>query len=134
MEKLQSSQGSMVDDIHEFSKRFRLPQPDKPELLDNYDMEYRVSFIQEELRELQYSHDDEDMEGVLDALVDLVYVALGTAWLMNLPFEEAWNRVHEANLEKERATSHEDPRSKRHHRWDIVKPKGWKPARFKDLL
>jgi predicted HAD superfamily Cof-like phosphohydrolase len=74
---------------------------------------------------------DQDLEGVLDGLVDLVYVALGTALNFGLDFDEAWDRVQQANMEKVavRATSSEG-----RHKTDVVKPRGWEPPSFKDLV
>ena len=65
---------------------------------------------------------------VLDALVDLVYVALGTAYLHGFgpqKFNEAWRRVHEKNMEKIRAPSADH--SKRGSAFDVIKPAGWTP-------
>ena len=67
-----------------------------------------------------------------DGLIDLVYVALGTAYHHGVDFDEGWRRVHEANMAKMLARSHED--SKRGYRFDVVKPKGWKPADLSDLV
>ena len=58
----------------------------------------------------------------MDALVDIVYIALGTAWLFNLPFEKAWNEVQKANMSKIRTKSKS---KKRGTSFDVVKPKGW---------
>lgn len=54
-----------------------------------------------------------------DALVDLVYVALGTAVMMGLPWQELWSDVHAANLRKVRG------RTKRDMPLDLMKPEGW---------
>ncbi len=72
------------------------------------------------------------MEKALDGLVDLVYVALGTAWLMGLDFPEAWRRVHAANMQKVRAQRKEE--SARGTTFDVVKPAGWQPPNLSDLV
>ena len=135
-ENSRNSKERMFEDIKAFSTKFELPQTEKPGFLIPEDMTYRIDFIQEELDELIDATDAGDLEGALDALVDIMYVTLGTAWLMNLPIEKAWERVHHANMQKVRAdfTSLDDPRSKRNHPWDIVKPHGWMPPYLKDLL
>jgi len=42
-------------------------------------------------------------EDAFDSLVDLCYVALGTAYLHRFPFNEGWDRVQAANMQKIRA-------------------------------
>lgn len=125
---------SMLGDIDEFHDVFRLPQLEEPGFLHQSFMAYRINFLYEEVQELQVAHADGDLEKAFDGLIDLIYVALGTAWLMNLPFAEGWSRVHKANMLKERADGPNDPRSKRNSTYDVVKPEGWVPPRLKDLL
>ena len=134
MVKSRNLQELMCDNINAFSVKFGLPQLENPGFLKEEDMKYRLKFILEELNELVSASEEMNLEGTLDALVDIVYVALGTAWLMNLPIMDAWDRVHHANMQKERVVTNTDPRSKRHHHLDIVKPDGWIPPNLKDLL
>ena len=47
-------------------------------------------------------------------------------------FAEAWNRVHAANMAKERATCAED--SKHGSAQDIIKPEGWTAPDHRDLF
>ncbi len=70
----------------------------------------------------------------MDALIDLAYVLLGTAFLHRFPFNQGWERVQEANMAKVRADGKDDPRSHRGHSADIVKPEGWKAPSFEDIL
>lgn len=72
------------------------------------------------------------LEGMLDGLVDLVYVALGTAQLHGFNFSEAWNRVHEANMTKVRVQRPNE--SKRNSIFDVVKPPGWVAPSHRDLV
>lgn len=113
----------MLKDIDQFHRKFELPRPSKPQLLDAELAKFRIRFMQEELDEFIYAHQTGDLAEALDALVDLTYVVLGTAWLMNLPFDKAWDAVHTANMKKVRATSH--AQSKRQTLFDVVKPPGW---------
>ena len=132
--KSRNSQEQMCKDIEAFSIKFGLPQPENSGFLEDEDMRYRINFIQEELDELNEAWNDGDLEGALDALVDIMYVTLGTAWLMNLPILDAWDRVHHANMQKVRVENSSDPRSKRNHHLDIVKPDNWVRPYLKDLL
>jgi predicted HAD superfamily Cof-like phosphohydrolase len=68
----------------------------------------------------------------VDALVDLVYIVLGTAYLHGFDFNEAWRRVHEKNMEKVRAERAEQ--SKHGSTFDIIKPAGWEPPNHLDLV
>lgn len=93
---------------------------------------FRLKFILEEVEELADALKRDDLAGVLDALIDLVYVAIGTAWLLNLPFNSGWRLVQAANMTKVRAT---DPTaSKRGSDLDVVKPVGFVPPDIKSLL
>ncbi len=124
---------NMLDDVAAFHTKFEIPRPAQPGLLPVEDMGYRISFLFEEMQEMVTAFEDENLEEQFDALIDLVYVALGTAWMLGLPFGEGWARVHEANMKKERATNEFDPRSKRMNALDIVKPEGWTKPDLSDL-
>lgn len=76
----------------------------------------------------------EDMEKQLDSLVDLCYVANGTAYLQGFNFDEAYRRVHEANMNKVRVESTDLTKSTRSSKYDVVKPEGWKAPDLSDLI
>ena len=132
MVKSRSLPGSMTEDIEEFSKKFNLPHLDKPGLLDSELMAFRLDFMIEELNETMNAYYDGNLEEVFDGLLDLMYVTLGTAWMMNLNMEEGWLRVHHANMQKERVKNAGE--SKRNSPYDLKKPEGWRPPYLKDLL
>jgi len=166
-------------DIQEFHQKFELPPQNVPGFLSPEYTKMRLDFLQEELMELVHAcgfkkvYDSDtywlsgtwqkalsatNLHEALDALVDLQYVLLGTAYLMgffkearlveevtedpdSLPrpverfttiFEEAWARVQKANMLKVRAKSADE--SKRKSSFDVVKPAGWKAPDFTDLL
>lgn len=119
----------MFKKVGEFHDKFELPRLEKPGLLSTEIMDFRLKFMQEELNEMKEGYEEGDLEMVADALVDLVYVVLGTAHFMGLPFEELFTEVHKANMTKIRAKVPSD--SKRGTSLDIVKPVGWKTP---DLL
>ncbi len=87
---------------------------------------------------------DENLEDALDGLIDLQYVLLGTADLMGFShpgpgkfanmsiWQEAWNRVHNANMKKEPVVNAKE--SARGFNIDLKKPIGWLKPQFKDLL
>lgn len=122
------------EDIRAFSIKFGLDPLPEPGFLSQSFTSYRVNFLYEEIMEFQIACADGDLEKAFDGLLDLVYVSMGTAYLMGLPFPEGWRRVHNANMQKERADGPSDPRSKRNSTFDVVKPVDWKPPYLKDLL
>ena len=98
-------------------------------------MRDRIAFLDEELGELKAAHhmagvfsdrDDNPLNekaDMLDALVDIVVVAMGTAYQCGWDFETAWKRVHDANMLKT-AVSNESVGS-RTMDFDLKKPEGW---------
>lgn len=64
---------------------------------------------------------------VFDGLLDLAYVALGTAHMHRFPWAAGFAEVQRANMSKERASSSGDARSTRGHALDVVKPAGFRP-------
>lgn len=99
-------------------------------------MDFRVRFLQEELVEFMTGVSDRDHEQMFDALIDLVYVALGTAHLLGYPWQAGWELVQEANMKKMRASSAEESllNTGRGHAADICKPEGWTPPQIASLL
>ena len=94
----------------------------------------RKKLLLEELTELVTAIDAGDQEEILDALVDAQYVLAGTvnACGMREVFDEAFVRVHRANMMKTPAASRHD--SKRDSPHDIVKPEGWVKPDLSDLV
>jgi len=79
----------------------------------------RIAFLEEELEELEIAHAKRDLVGVADALADLVYVAVGTAHMMGIDFDQVFKAVHAANMQKLRGIT------KRGMVYDAIKPEGW---------
>lgn len=113
----------MYKNVCEFHEKYKLEKnPDNREL-----QQARIRHMTEELNEYIRSQIAGDREGQLDALVDLVYVALGTAYYEGFKFNEAFAEVHGCNMKKiQKATE----RSK----WDVVKPDGWQPPQLKEFI
>lgn len=123
----------MFKDIKQFHEHFGLAYNGPPRDIEPYELSaMRIDFMDEELQEYIRAWQDKDLTRMLDALVDLAYVCLGTAYLHGFNFEEAWSRVHSANMKKVRATK--ETAGNRDHRWDVVKPEGWEPPFLQDLV
>lgn len=116
---------SNFDDVKAFHAKFGVPEAQVPAFLDPAAHDFRVKFMQEELQEFIDDSRIGNMHGAADALVDLVYVALGTAAMMGLPWQELWDEVQRANISKVRASS-DGSNSKRKSALDVVKPAGWR--------
>lgn len=139
-----------MGDITRFHQLFGLEYSGKPRMLPPGLFDFRYKFMHEEIEEYREEQekladavtrqDDRDilnaLEKQLDGLVDEVYVVLGTAYLQFGPkiFNEAWRRVHAANMKKERAEADEDARSHRDTAFDVVKPEGWECPDHRDLV
>lgn len=125
-------------DVRKFHQKFGLPYfftaEGKPHLLDPDVQQFRERFLEEELGEFEQACAAGDLAKAADALVDLVYVALGTAHMMHVPFDDVWRAVQEANMAKERASGSGDARSTRGHTMDVVKPAGWRPPDVAGVL
>lgn len=122
----------LVWDIACFHKKFGLEYDGRARALPPNMQEFRSKFLNEELEEYELAVNGSDLEGALDALVDLVYVALGTAHLHGFDFREAWRRVHEANMKKVRVERVDQ--SSRGSLFDVVKPPGWRTPSLSDLV
>ena len=119
-------------DIIDFHQKFGIEMPNKPQLLDPVTMDYRLKFLVEEHSEIIKGYFERDIHQVADGLIDLVYVAMGTAYMMGLPWQALWDEVQRTNMSKQRAPSAEH--SKRKNSLDIIKPEGWKQPDFTQWL
>lgn len=127
---------SNFDDVGMFHRRFGLTSvshegvgPREPE---EEVMDFRARFMQEELDEFNEAREDGDEAKMFDALLDLVYVALGTAHLRGYPWPAGWELVQQANMAKVRATDPEQ--SARGGIWDVIKPVDWEAPDIEGLL
>jgi predicted HAD superfamily Cof-like phosphohydrolase len=122
----------ILKDIDNFHKKYGFEKNEKIDIPSNSELiNFRTAFLMEELAEYTNAITKKDAAGAVDALVDIVYIALGTAWLFNLPFEKAWNEVQKANMSKIRA---KDKTGKRGTKFDVVKPKDWKAPNIEKII
>ena len=93
-----------VKDIRNMHKQFGVHQwlrdsKNKDKLRDF--MVFRLDFLEEEFEETQKAFFSNDKEGVVDGLIDLIVVAIGTLDILGVDTDKAWDEVHEANMSKE---------------------------------
>lgn len=86
-------------------------------------LRFRYRFLKEELTEMGNSIEGDDPEGVVDALVDLCVVAIGTLDLYGVDSKKAWDSVHAANMSKQPGVKASRPNPLGLP--DLIKPAGW---------
>jgi len=94
-----------------------------PELLKKL-MVFRLKFLREELNEGFDALIDEDPEELVDFLIDLIVVAVGTLDLFEIDAYKAWDEVHRANMDKKPGVKPNRPNPLGLP--DLMKPEGWK--------
>ena len=110
--------------VKQFHEKFGLPGNDEPNTLSYGLASQRIEHMKEELKEYAKGYDTGNMAEMLDALVDLQYVLMGTVIMHGFEkiFNSAFMDVHLANMQKE--CVHEGEKQ------GIRKPEGWKAPRL----
>lgn len=116
-------------DVREFQQKFGQLVGDKPRHLTKRKLLERIAQMQEELDEFKAAVEADDIAEQADALIDIVYFAMGTANHMGLPWQALWNDVHRANMSKEPGVKPE-----RGFLVDCIKPEGWEGPKTMDIL
>jgi len=86
-------------------------------------LKFRIAFLNEELRETKEAVEHQDAEEVVDGLIDLCVVAIGTLDAFGIDAHTAWKEVLRANMEKEIGAKESRPNPLGLP--DLVKPDGW---------
>jgi len=92
-----------------------------------WDIEDRRALIEEEFDELMEAMDAGDMAEAVDAIMDLMYVLLGTLVRWGVPCEPFFSEVHRTNMAKVLGGSFNNVRK-------FIKPEGWQPPRIAEML
>lgn len=87
-------------------------------------LDFRIAFLEEELAETKKAVREKNAEEIVDGLIDLCVVAIGTLDSMGVDCHEAWTQVLRANLAKEVGIKPERPNPLGLP--DLIKPQGWK--------
>ena len=114
-----------VSDIHNMHDHYGLT-----EVFEAFDdekkklfLEFRANFLQEELDELKANMDNP--EEIVDALIDLCVVAIGTLDTYGVNAHRAWDEVLTANMNKRVGIKEGRPNPLGLP--DLMKPEGWTP-------
>ena len=89
-------------------------------------LNFRVKFLNEELDETKLAANNAgyiDAEEVVDGLIDLCVVAIGTLDAFGIDANKAWDAVLEANMNKEVGIKETRPNPLGLP--DLIKPEGW---------
>jgi len=120
----------MAEDVADFHKKYGIQYEGPPRRLPYNLFNFRTLRLREEVEEYVKAP---DLEHELDAMIDEIYICLGTLHVHGFTPEviaEAWRRVHDANMRKELNSAANPGKG---HPTDIVKPKGWTPPDLSDL-
>jgi len=102
--------------VHEWIKN----NPDKLEQL----LHFRIAFLKEEFDETFKATGEKDAEEIVDGLIDLCVVAIGTLDAFGIDANKAWDEVHKANMSKEVGVKESRPNPLGLP--DLIKPADWK--------
>ena len=107
-------------EVGDFHDCFGHPAPDSPALIEHKRAHLRSKWMCEEIDEFLVAATVVDQA---DAMVDLIYFALGTLVEMGVPPQEIFAIVHKANMSKL------GPDGKVHYNSDgkVIKPASWCP-------
>ena len=86
-------------------------------------LEFRINFLREELDETQKAFAESDPEEIVDGLIDLCVVAIGTLDAFGVNPYTAWDQVLKANMNKEVGVKPERPNPLGLP--NLIKPEGW---------
>ena len=119
-----------VQDINDMHRKFgvhdwvskQLGAGDKEKLQEF--LKFRIKFLQEELGETANAVDVKDPEEIVDGLIDLCVVAIGTMDAFGIDAQKAWDEIHNANMSKEPGVKESRPNPLGLP--DLIKPEGWK--------
>ena len=107
-----------------------------PEMKETF-LKFRLDFLREELTEAYkaagydvqfditnvHAKNPDEAEDVVDAMIDLCVVAIGTLDAFDVDAYAAWNKAHEKNMQKEPGVKPGRPNPLGLP--DLIKPEGW---------
>jgi predicted HAD superfamily Cof-like phosphohydrolase len=110
--------------VREFHGKFGLTIGDKPALRES---QLRADLIAEEADEFDTATCVcSDLPDAVDAICDLIYVAVGAAVAFGVDLEPHFRAVHESNMRKVGGGKRDDGK--------LLKPAGWSPPDISGIL
>jgi predicted HAD superfamily Cof-like phosphohydrolase len=90
--------------VKEFREQVELPVANAPTLLSEADILHHTQHLIKKISEIIEANRTKDLQDIAELTVDLVYLTMGMAHNMGLPFNELFNAVHASNLMKEKGS------------------------------
>lgn len=122
----------MIDNVYKFNKDIiGIKQPIKATNLSRERLLFALTAMYEELYEFTVACNSNNVGEALDAIIDLIYFAIGRAYEMGITptqFRQCWNLIQEKNMSKKRGTKN------RGTDLDASKPEGWKAADLGEII
>jgi len=118
-----------VKDIHEMHEKFGVhewlafKQFDQEYNVLNQFLAFRINFLEEELNETREAFVNKDAEEIIDGLIDMCVIAIGTLDILGVDADHAWRQVHAANMAKEPGVKASRPNP--FGLPDLIKPANW---------
>lgn len=116
---------SFPHQVVEFNSRVLNIQQRPKDMLSKAEYDISVKCLKEEVQEFEEAYNQGDYIGAVDAMIDLMYFAVGVLYKKGLSanqIESCCTAVHEANMEKKLGVNH---RRGDGSAADAVKPEGW---------
>lgn len=117
----------MQQQVKEFHLGFGHPVAEIPTMIDMELAEKRANWMQEEIREFLYAIQELDIVEAYDAILDILYFAVGTAVVMGLDIEPGFDEVQRSNMAK---LGPDGKPILRASDGKIQKPEGWVPPQL----
>jgi predicted HAD superfamily Cof-like phosphohydrolase len=86
-------------------------------------IKFRYDFLQEEVNEGKAAITERNSEEIVDSLIDIIVVAVGTLDLLQVDFQKAWFEVLKANMAKHVGVKESRPNPLSLP--DLIKPEDW---------
>lgn len=91
-----------IKQVAQFNKSFKVKMPKGISMPDNDTLEMRQRILQEEIDELNAAQKSKNIVEVADAIIDCMYILIGTAEAFGLSqlLEPMFDEVHRSNMSK----------------------------------
>lgn len=120
-----------MSDVFEDQRKFMKACGQTTDQFNDAQFQMYYTLIKEEMAELMQAYSNDDRVEQLDALLDIIVVAVGALHSMGVDAPGAWKEVMRSNFAKV------DPRTGRVTRrgdGKILKPEGWEPPRLTQFV
>lgn len=116
----------MIKSVYKFNTELLGVKTGNPHLLKDSEQAWLMLALREELNEFDTAHHSDSLVDSVDALLDLVYFAIGGCVRMGLTaeqIEECFNTIHQANMNKKMGVKESRPQDGSVA--DAIKPTDW---------